>query len=205
MDTDRYLRTMRDPESTRKKILQRSGVLFNTLGYKSTSISDITDATGLTKGAIYTHFRNKEELERLSLARMAESMYEKMRDRIRREPTAGGKLRAIFRFFESYITDPPFKGGCPLMNAAIESDDASPILKSEALKILTTLRGSVISVLENGIKHRQIKPGINPEFYATLIIASLEGAIMMGKLLDNNEDIRRVLQHLEAQLTEIEI
>lgn len=205
MDTDRYLRIMRDPESTRKKILQRSGVLFNTLGYKSTSISDITDATGLTKGAIYTHFRNKEELERLSLAKMAELMYEKMRDRIRREPTAGGKLRAIFRFFESYITNPPFKGGCPLMNAAIESDDASPTLKREALKILTTLRSSVISVLENGIKHGQIKPGINPEFYATLIIASLEGAIMMGKLQDNNEDIRRVLQHLESQLTEMEI
>lgn len=196
---------MRDPESTRNKILLRSGVLFNTRGYKSTSISDITDATGLTKGAIYTHFRSKEELERVSLARMADAMYEKIRGRIRVEPTAGLKLRAIFRFFESYITDPPFKGGCPLMNAAIESDDASPVLKKEALKILNTLKTSLATVIENGIKHKQIKPGINPEFYATLIIASLEGAIMMGKLQDNNQDIRRVLQHLESQLTEIEI
>lgn len=196
---------MRDPESTRNKILLRSGVLFNTRGYKSTSISDITDATGLTKGAIYTHFRSKEELERVSLARMADAMYEKIRGRIRVEPTAGLKLRAIFRFFESYITDPPFKGGCPLMNAAIESDDASPVLKKEALKILNTLKTSLATVIENGIKHKQIKSGINPEFYATLIIASLEGAIMMGKLQDNNQDIRRVLQHLESQLTEIEI
>lgn len=196
---------MRDPEYTRNKILQRSGVLFNTHGYKSTSISDITGATGLTKGAIYTHFRNKEELERTSLAMLAESMYEKMRNAIKVEPTAGLKLRAIFRFFESYITDPPFKGGCPLMNAAIESDDASPILKKEALKILTTLRRSIVVVLENGIKHGQIKPGINVEFFATLIIASLEGAIMMGKLQDNNEDIRRILKHLESQLIEIEV
>lgn len=196
---------MRDPEYTRNKILQRSGVLFNTHGYKSTSISDITGATGLTKGAIYTHFRNKEELERTSLAMLAESMYEKMRNAIKVEPTAGLKLRAIFRFFESYITDPPFKGGCPLMNAAIESDDASPILKKEALKILSTLRRSIVVVLENGIKHGQIKPGINAEFFATLIIASLEGAIMMGKLQDNNEDIRRILKHLESQLREIEV
>lgn len=196
---------MRDPEYTRNKILQRSGVLFNTLGYKSTSISDITGATGFTKGAIYTHFRNKEELERTSLAMLAESMYEKMRNAIKVEPTAGLKLRAIFRFFESYITDPPFKGGCPLMNAAIESDDASPVLKKEALKILSTLRRSIVVVLENGIKHGQIKPGINAEFFATLIIASLEGAIMMGKLQDNNEDIRRILKHLESQLREIEV
>lgn len=196
---------MRDPEYTRNKILQRSGVLFNTRGYKSTSISDITGATGLTKGAIYTHFTNKEELERISLATMAESMYQKMRAAIKQEPTAGHKLRAIFRFFESYTTDPPFKGGCPLMNAAIEADDASPILKKEAFKILNTLRRSIVLVLENGIKHGQIKPGINAEFYATLTIASLEGAIMMGKLQDDNEDIRRILRHLESQLKEIEV
>lgn len=196
---------MRDPEYTRNKILQRSGMLFNTRGYKSTSISDITSATGLTKGAIYTHFRNKEELEQTSLAIMAESMYEKMRAAIKPEPTAGRKMRAIFRFFESYITDPPFKGGCPLMNAAIESDDASPVLKKEALKILNTLRSSIVRVLENGIKHGQINPGVNTEFFATLTIASLEGAIMMGKLQDDNEDIRRILKHLESQLKEIEI
>ena len=196
---------MRDPEYTRNRILQRSGVLFNTRGYKATSISDITGATGLTKGAIYNHFRNKEELERTSLAMLAESMYQKMRTAIKAEPTAGLKLRAIFRFFESYITDPPFKGGCPLMNAAIESDDASPVLKKEALKILNTLRRSIVLVLENGIKHGQIKPGITPEFYATLIIASLEGAIMMGKLQDDNEDIRLILKYLESQLKEIEV
>ncbi|HLT72714.1 MAG TPA: TetR family transcriptional regulator C-terminal domain-containing protein, partial [Cyclobacteriaceae bacterium] len=96
-------------------------------------------------------------------------------------------------------------GGCPLMNAAIESDDASPVMKKEALKILSTLRRSIVVVLENGIKHGQIKPGINAEFFATLIIASLEGAIMMGKLQDNNEDIRRILKHLESQLREIEV
>lgn len=196
---------MRDPEYTRTKILHRSGMLFNTRGYKATSISDITDVTGLTKGAIYTHFKNKEDLERMALAKMAESMYEKMRAAIKGEATAGRKLRAMFRFFESYITDPPFKGGCPLMNAAIESDDANPVLKKEALKILNTLRNSVVTVIENGIKHRQLKSGVNAEFYATLIIASLEGAIMMGKLQDNNEDIRRILKHLEAQLKEIEV
>lgn len=91
------------------------------------------------------------------------------------------------------------------MNAAIESDDASPVLKKEALKILLTLRSSIVIVFENGIKHGQIRPGINAEFYATLIIASLEGAIMMGKLQDDDEDIRRILKHLESQLKEIEV
>jgi AcrR family transcriptional regulator len=196
---------MRDPEYTRGRILQKSGILFNTHGYKATSISDITGSTGFTKGAIYKHFRNKEDLERRALSEMAEVLYGKMRAVIKPETTAGTKLRAMFRFFESYITDPPLKGGCPLMNAAIESDDASPVLKKEALKILVVLRKSIVTVLENGVRHKQIRPGINTDLYATLIIASLEGAIMMGKLQDNNEDIRRIIKHLETQLREIEI
>jgi TetR/AcrR family transcriptional regulator, transcriptional repressor for nem operon len=196
---------MRDPVFTREKILLMSGVLFNTHGYKSTSISDITEATGFTKGAIYKHFRNKEHLERLSLFHLAGQMFDKLRALVTRETTAGKKLHAIFRFFESYVTNPPLTGGCPLLNAAIESDDASPVLKREALKILTTLRESIVVILENGIKHHQIRSGINKDFYATLIIASLEGAIMMGKLQENNEDIRRIIKHLDGLIKEIEI
>ena len=55
---------MRDADLTIEKILEKSGILFNTQGYKATSISDITDLTGLTKGAIYRHFENKQDLEK---------------------------------------------------------------------------------------------------------------------------------------------
>ena len=196
---------MRDPELTRDVILKKSGILFNTQGYKSTSIRDITDLTGFTKGAIYTHFRDKEDLERESLRHLSEQMYEKVRAVIKTETTAGKKIRSIFRYFESYITNPPLKGGCPLLNAAIEADDASPVLKREALKTLTTLKQSLITILENGIQHKQIKSGIDKEFYATLIIASLEGAIMMGKLQGNDDDIKRVVKHLDDQIKGIEV
>ena len=54
---------MRSPEVTRERILRQSGKLFNTQGYKATSLSDITEASGLTKGAIYQHFENKEKLD----------------------------------------------------------------------------------------------------------------------------------------------
>jgi TetR/AcrR family transcriptional regulator, transcriptional repressor for nem operon len=54
---------MRQPEITKDLILFKAGTLFNTKGYKATSISDITKATGLTKGAIYRHFTNKQSLE----------------------------------------------------------------------------------------------------------------------------------------------
>jgi TetR/AcrR family transcriptional regulator, transcriptional repressor for nem operon len=196
---------MRNPEATKERILKKSGVLFNTKGYKATSISDITDATGYTKGAIYRHFNSKEELEKETLIHLSSIMFEETKHRIKAQLNAGDKLRAVFKYFESYVTEPVVKGGCPLMNAAIEADDAHPSLKKTALHILDLLTNSVRIILENGIRYKQIRPDIDKDFYATLIIATLEGAIMMSKLRGNNDDIRRVIKHLEQEVTQIEI
>ncbi|HYC84040.1 MAG TPA: TetR/AcrR family transcriptional regulator, partial [Chryseosolibacter sp.] len=187
------------------KILKKSGILFNTQGYKATSISDITTATGFTKGAIYRHFESKEHLEKETLFHLSSVMFEDVRGRIKSATTAGDKLRAIFRYFESYVTDPVVKGGCPLMNAAIEADDAHPSLRKAALRILDILDQSVRTVLQNGMKYKQLRADIDAGYYATLIIASLEGAIMMSKLRGNNDDIRQVIRHLEKAVKEIEL
>jgi TetR/AcrR family transcriptional regulator, transcriptional repressor for nem operon len=196
---------MRNPELTKEKILKKSGVLFNTRGYKATSISHITDATGFTKGAIYRHFKNKDVLEKETLYHLSNIMFDTMRKHIKEKKTAPEKLLAVFRFFETYITNPPIKGGCPLLNVAIEADDAHPVLRKAAIKIMDSIHLSLINILENGIKYKQIKPNINKEFYATVIIAALEGAIMMSKLRGNNEDIKHVLKHLENLVKEIEL
>lgn len=195
---------MRQPEATKAKILKQSGQLFNTQGYKATSISDITSATGLTKGAIYRHFRNKNQLERQALTYLSETMFSAIRDRIKVESTAPAKLRALFGFFESYISNPPVKGGCPLLNVSTEVDDAHPILRKQAVTILNMLRDSIINILSNGIRYGQLKTGIQKEYYASVIIAMLEGAIMMSKLRGNNEDIRMTIRHLETLMKEIE-
>lgn len=195
---------MRNPEVTRDKILRKAGVLFNTKGYKATSISDITDATGLTKGAIYRHFDNKEKLETEGLFYLSGIMFSSVRERVKAELTAGNKLRAMLRFFESYVTTPVVKGGCPLLNAAIEADDAHPQLRKTAVRILDVLSQSIITIIENGIRYNQIRPDTDKQYFSTLIIASLEGAIMMSKLRGNNDDIRIVIRHLEKQIETIE-
>jgi AcrR family transcriptional regulator len=196
---------MRNPEATRNIILKKSGVLFNTQGYQATSISDITSATGFTKGAIYRHFVNKDELEMEALRHLSTIMFDNFRKRIVAQKTAGEKLRAIFNFFESYITDPPIKGGCPLLNSAIESDDANPALRKASLDMLAVFRETLENILAKGVKYKQIKAGIDKGMFATLVIAGLEGAIMMSKLEGNNTDIRRMLKMLDKQLSEIEL
>jgi len=196
---------MRDADATIERILESSSILFNTQGYKATSISDITELTGLTKGAIYRHFENKHELERKALTHLANKMDEKIRDVIKAQPTAPKKMKAMFNFFNSYITERYIEGGCPLLNVAIEADDTNPSLREGALAILNNLRDSIIRILENGVKYGQLKPDVDKEYYATIIIAALEGAIMMSKVRGDNEDIRKIIKHLESFVKEIEL
>lgn len=196
---------MRNPEITREKILHESGILFNTQGYKATSLSEITDATGFTKGAIYRHFTCKEALEKESLFYLSSIMFEKMRELVKVQPTAGDKLRAMLSFFSSYVTAPLIPGGCPILNAAVEADDAYPSLREEARRILKIMQDSLTHILRKGIEYKQIKQDTDPEFYATLIVAAMEGAIMMSKLRGSDADMKKVIQHLEQQIAKLEI
>jgi TetR/AcrR family transcriptional regulator, transcriptional repressor for nem operon len=196
---------MRNSVSTKELILEKSSTLFNTKGYKATSISDITNETGFTKGAIYRHFVNKDQLELEALSYLSTKVFVKLREDIKAEKTAGDKLRAVLRFFESYISDSTIDGGCPLLNAAIESDDTNSELKQRAVVFLNTTRESLLNILRNGIKYKQLKDTTDTSFYASIIIASLEGAIMMSRLSGNNSDIDNVILHLNKLIKEIEL
>lgn len=62
------------PEETVEKILEIAGRLFWTKGYEQTSIQDIVDELGMSKGAIYHHFKNKEQI----LNQLCDSYYNRM-------------------------------------------------------------------------------------------------------------------------------
>ena len=48
--------------STREQILDVALHLFSTQGYDATSVRQISEALGLTKAALYYHFKNKEDI-----------------------------------------------------------------------------------------------------------------------------------------------
>lgn len=195
---------MRNPELTKEKILTQSGKLFNTKGYKATSLSDITGATGLTKGAIYKHFENKEKLEEAAFEEMVKLVLEELGQNIKKETTASEKLRAIVKFYKTYVTHPCIQGGCPLMNTAVEADDANPLLRQKAIHFLKTIEVLLIRILENGKRNNQLKSDLETGHFTSVMIAALEGAIMMSRLKNNTDDMEHTVRHLYHLIGEIE-
>lgn len=190
----------RNPEETRRTVVEAAAVLFNQQGYRATSLSDITTQSGLTKGAIYQHFHNKEALELQAFDTLFARSMEAFAKVIRAQPDAPTKLRAAIGFYQTYVLDPVTAGGCPLLNAGVEADDAHPALRERALAMLTSLRSTLERLLARGIQEGQLLPTVRPKQDALMILAILEGGIMIGRLSRDPLDMRDIVAYLEQWL-----
>jgi hypothetical protein len=86
------------------------------------------------------------------------------------------------------------------LNTAVDADDGNPILRSRVGKALRLWTGRLRVYVEEAQQQRDARPDVDPKDVATLIVASLEGALMMSRIQHNDEALRRVQSHLNEYL-----
>jgi len=183
-------------EETKQRIIEQAAAYLNRHGYFSTAISEIMEITGMRKGGIYNHFASKEDLALQAFDYAVEQVAQKFAEALRGKESAMDRLLAMIGYFRSYVEDIPIPGGCPVMNCAIEGDDAYPVLRDRARLAMDRLRQAFIRILAKGISNGEIRPDINPDEVTTLLIASLEGGVMLSNLYKDPIHMHRVLDHL---------
>lgn len=183
-------------EETRRQVVERAAALFNQIGYQATSISDVMAATGLKKGGIYRHFESKEELTLEAFDFAVEKMRERFTVALRGKITARDRLRAIIAVYETLPTDPPVPGGCPLLNASVEADDANPALRTRADSVMDSLLRVVEKTIKDGQRARELSQKVRADSTAAFIVASLEGAVMLSKLQGSPRRMKMVTRNL---------
>ena len=187
---------MRNPEQTRQRIITQSTELFNTKGYQATSLSDITQATQLTKGAIYGHFQNKEDISVAAYEFASNAIMEMLRAVIRQAPTAPEKLKAVAAHYLQYVLNPPIKGGCPIINTAVEADDNFPQLRIKAIRSIGIIRDSIKKILHRGIREGQISKNCPVDDFATKYYAAIMGAIVISRVEGDANSYQTVYRQL---------
>jgi len=195
---------MRKGEQTRQEIIRKAAPIFNQRGYDGAALSALMKATGLEKGGIYRHFDSKQQLaaEAFDYA-WRETLNARIHDLDTIPNTVDRLKQLVANFVERRGTIP---GGCPLLNTAIDSDDGNSVLRERARKALSAWRSYLISVIGAGIKAREIRPRIDAKNLATLIISSLEGAVMLYRLERSEEALRAIQAHLDGYLeTEVRV
>jgi TetR/AcrR family transcriptional repressor of nem operon len=188
---------MSKAEKTKQHIIEKTATLFNTKGYISTSLSDITQATGLTKGSIYGNFENKDEVA-IEVYKYNAGLLGKTLNRSFGEEflTSLDKLHALVDFYRKNWKFVFANGGCPLMNAATEADDSFPALKTQVKRSFEQWMIKISSAILEGQKKGEIDANIDAEQYASLFIMLIEGGILLSKTMGDQSFLNHALDKI---------
>lgn len=211
--TDRYIfvslqefsRKMSKAEKTKQFIIEKTASLFNTKGYTSTSLSDITKATGLTKGSIYGNFENRDKVA-LEVYQFNAGILKKNMQRSFGEeyPTMSAKLYAFIAFYRKNWKIVFQNGGCPLMNAATECNDSFPELRKKVRHSFEDWIKTISNIIIEGQKSGEFKPEINAEEFASLLVMMIEGGILLSKTKEEekylNLALDRILEVIDKEI-----
>ncbi|HJZ48777.1 MAG TPA: TetR/AcrR family transcriptional regulator [Roseiflexaceae bacterium] len=187
-------------EQTRQRIVARAAPVFNVHGFAGTSMGQLTEAIGLEKGGIYNHFPSKEALALhafdyavgLTAARFAKALEGKQ--------GAVDRLLTIIGVLEQYVDDPTVPGGCPILNTAIEADDAYPPLRERAKAAMTDWHKLIGSNVKAGVRSGELRLEADPRVVASVLTATMEGALMLSKLYDDPVYMRRAVDHVSSYI-----
>ena len=191
---------MSKAEQTKARIIEQAANLFNQKGYAAVSIAEIMQATGLKKGGIYNHFQSKDELALAAFAYAANLVTQKVWNVVKQEHNAIARLKALVKVHLDYMDNPPLPGGCPIMNSAIEWDSTNSLIRDKTQEAMDSWRNLIVRIVAKGIKKGEVKPDIESDAVATIIISSLEGGIMMSKLYGDSIHLERVITSLQSYL-----
>ncbi len=190
-------------EQTRRRIIERAAPVFNTLGFSGTSMSQLTKATGLEKGGIYNHFPSKEALALAAFDYAVEVVGARFAAALAGVESAPARLAAIVQVFAAYLEAPPIPGGCPILNTAVEADDTDPLLRARAQAAMTELQKLIGATVKAGVARGELIPTADPRAVATVITATMEGAIMLGRLYGDPAPMRHAVEHLRWYLAQL--
>lgn len=187
-------------KNTRTKIIEKAETLLRFQGYQATSLNDVVNKAGVSKGAFFHYYPNKQAISKDVVGKyVSEQLVATLEAAF---ASAGSPKEALFVWVEGYFEvykKHDFKGGCLLGNMALElsdqNDAAREMIKGHFLE-LENILCSALKPLENDGKLL-----IEARQFARLFLASIQGITMMTKVHKDSNRAGREFMAL-AQLIE---
>lgn len=176
---------------TRRKMLISAAEVMRERGAAGVTIDEVLARSGAPRGSVYYHFpdgRNQMLTEALRYS--GDSITAMIDD------AAGWGSRALLNefveFWERQLTEGDFAAGCPVVAAAIGSDDDEPKLSAEA--------GAILGRWCTALTRAFVNDGFEDADAASLAvtsIAALEGAVLLSRSTRTADPLRQVGEQLE--------
>lgn len=194
---------MSKAERTRQFIIEQTAPVFNEKGYAGTSINDLMNATGLSKGSIYGNFENKDEVALAAFDFNHGKVTSYVKKKILATENAIERLLVYPKMYRQYWKVPFLRPGCPILNTATEADDTHPLLRERASKALDFWRKSIENQIKRGIERKEIDPEANPVEVAVVMVSIIEGAFMQAKVTGRQTELKVAMDYLEKTILDL--
>ncbi|MBC8756203.1 TetR/AcrR family transcriptional regulator [Kordia sp. YSTF-M3] len=189
-------------EKTATYIIETVAPIFNKNGYAATSISDLTKATGLTKGAIYGNFENKEQLAIAAFKFMVKSLMQEIVKHMEQSDSPIEKLLLISDFYRNYYMYANKMGGCPILNIGVDANNQNSLLLEKVRVIIQRIQDQLASIIEDGIAIGEISTKVNAMYAAKRIDTMIQGAIFMAYTMDDEFYIKDTMDQVDKMINE---
>ncbi len=191
-------------ENTRKFIIEKTAPIFNKKGYVGTYLSDITEATGLTKGSIYGNFKDKNEVALEAFIYNYNVQTGPLYECVKNAKDPLNKLLAFVVYFKSAYQTLFDNGGCAILNTAVDADNGNELLRGAVMKKIVHWSDLIESIVNEGIK-KSIFKDVDARSFSHKMIALIEGSILISKTLDKPEILLKNMDLLKEEILRIRI
>lgn len=191
---------MTKSDKTKQYILETVGPIFNKNGYSRTSMSEITQATGLTKGAIYGNFENKDALALAAFNYNVSFIMDKIRAIMTEIESPLEKFYALTNFYRNYYKNNINFGGCPILNVGVDANFNNPELYQRVKYVAKKLKESISQIILQGISCGEINSNIDVKTYGGRIFSLIEGAVFTSVLMRDESYLLDMMDHLDEMI-----
>ena len=188
-------------ELTKQYIIEKAAPIFNQKGYADTSLSDICNITGLTKGSVYGNFKDKNELALEAFNYVLRRSIFPLADQINNVTDAKEKMNVIFNYYRKYYKETLLIGGCPILNVGIDANHQNPELNKRVLSVIDKLIKNIESIILLGQKQKKFAEDVNPEIYAKRIYSMIEGCVFTAMMRKDEQHIIEMMDYLKEMCT----
>ncbi|MBR9861450.1 TetR/AcrR family transcriptional regulator [bacterium] len=189
-------------ENSAQTIIEKVAPVFNQKGYEGTSLSDLTRATGMTKGALYCNFKNKQAIAIASFRHNVHLAIDPLSDKLKKLEDSQDQLFEIVNYYRNYHETSKRTGGCPIVSVGVDSRSMNPELHEEVLRVSGKLIKGIESILTRGIRQGVFNSDIDPPSEAHTVYSMIQGGIFMTMINNDSSFLDHVLDHLQEHITQ---
>ena len=186
---------------TRERILYQMFTDIRRNGFQGLRADKVVAEMGITKGALYHYFSNKQEIGTAVLDEIIRPNYLAALRRL--DQHAGDPITFLQEHIDHLAqaaTDDDIALGCPLNNLAQEMSPLDEDFRLRMKFIVEQIEHSVAAALERGKANHYVREDADSRAIGRFFFSSIEGAYAMAKVIKSAEAFRQNMQLLKTFL-----